>query len=613
MIGDSGPPYRLSLQLVGQPNTIKSITAPLSPLATGSMGGQIPHWFGSIPLEDDELASAHPLEPVSLDNQGTPELLQATPDLAASAVWSEVNKNELDSEDDVSALDKPSSSGNSTADGLDEIAAEAELYVDQALAEASPFDDPEDDEIKPEDASPLHSTSFSDPDEATGAPTPATDRASSPSPSPSAFPLPPSIATFLSGLPTRADSLSSHLGSLLSEPATAPLRSLFTTAPQSVDDLPTLARSFAGELNNLLGSALSGVRHEANQLRDEFEALKVNIARDKQDLEDRLRKEWDDAVAGEKKRRGQSQKDKNEDEEDKEVAEEKGEDVAEAAAEAAEVNEKGLPMDPASRAARKQQRHEARLARKALRHAHKRDAKRTARSSKAASTSGAPLVETPVEVAPPAEPNPFDDFCASLAPSEDSEVASTLTRVSTPRSLIGAYPVLPSFPPTPSGPVTPLALAPPSRLASDDLFNRRVGGLRSSMPGSFNPSAPLSTEPSVDRSASAGYFVGNSVLSRSNTMPATATVATMPGAFSSGPAEGGNGSLFSGFVHRSSTPTPGQGGWAEVTPEQVKEAVSRLGFDLKDLGVRLAAERAWEELRGKTLAEMVARTVDKLV
>lgn len=589
MMSASGPPYRLKIKPMDHPTS--SAASAFSDCATKA--------DQSIGESDEEDV----IELVTAMAVAT-----GSPNLAASAVWSEVDRNELD---DRSA--SPTS-----------IAAEAELYVDAALAEASPFDDPDEEEIDPDDAPPLDSVSFADPDEDTGAPTPATARPTSPIPD--SFPLPPSIATFLSGLPLRADSLSSHLSSLLSEPATAPLRSLFSAAPHSVEELPVLARTFAGELNNLLGSALSGVRDEANQLRDEFETLKANIAQDKKDLEDRLRREWDEAVAQEKARWGSGEaKAEAEDEQEEaregehEVDEEKREEAAEVATEAAElVNEQGLPMDPASRAARKQQRHEARLARKALRHAERRrESKRAARADKSAasvdetaSTSAVPAVESPAADATAAAEarNPFDDFCDSLAPSETSDVASTLTRVSTPRSLIGAYPVLPSFPDIKTAPVNP----------SDDFFNRRVGGPRSSMPGSFNPSASTSTLPAIDRSASAGYFVGNSILSRSNTMPAPSTAAagpTMPGAFSTGSGEGASDSLFAGFVNRTGTPMagPGQGGWGEVTPDQVKEAVGRLGFDLKELGVRIAAERAWEELRGKTLAEMVAMCVDKLV
>jgi hypothetical protein len=144
------------------------------------------------------------------------------------------------------------------------------------------------------------------------------------------------------------------------------------------------------------------------------------------------------------------------------------------------------------------------------------------------------------------------------------------------------------------------SLALPSSAPRDDFFKRKV-----SMPGTFDPSSAPAPSPAcqptaahMNPSASSSFF---------SRPPATAASrpslnSVMPGSFSTTPYP-------TPIASTSTLPEK----WGEVTPSQLKKAVAELGFDLKDIGVTIAAERAWEENRGKELAAMVVACVEKLV
>ncbi|KAM0788935.1 hypothetical protein ACM66B_003010 [Microbotryomycetes sp. NB124-2] len=83
-----------------------------------------------------------------------------------------------------------------------------------------------------------------------------------------------------------------------------------------------------------------------------------------------------------------------------------------------------------------------------------------------------------------------------------------------------------------------------------------------------------------------------------NAAPGSSTSWYLPGSFSSEPPS-----------WQRSTPTPPSN---EPTPQQLRHALAELGFE-GSLGVRIAAERAYEFNRGKSLQQMVQAAVEMLV
>lgn len=170
---------------------------------------------------------------------------------------------------------------------------------------------------------------------------------------------------------------------------------------------------------------------------------------------------------------------------------------------------------------------------------------------------------------------------------------------------------------------------------TDDCFRRRLGA-RASMPGSFEtapvqPAAPVAPSitpyptlaspsrlPAPHRSHT--HFTGTpptqqpfAPLSRSISHPtstrgkASSHTFRMPGSFLTSPNPAPIPST-SATPHK---PAPGAG--EEVLPAQLQDAIAGLGFDMRDLGVRVACERSWEEGRGKKLEEMVAAVLEKVL
>lgn len=153
------------------------------------------------------------------------------------------------------------------------------------------------------------------------------------------------------------------------------------------------------------------------------------------------------------------------------------------------------------------------------------------------------------------------------------------------------------------------------------MYRRRI-----SMPGSFlpplnhpvNPGPFISRLPPALRQASTPPLTGSvqaatrSIPPRLHPLDSTSTPSSrplsVPGSFPT---------TFNTSPNpppQASTSTlPDDGEWAEVTPTQLKKQLAELGFDLKDVGTRGAAERVWEAKRGKSLGEMVDAVVEMLV
>lgn len=182
------------------------------------------------------------------------------------------------------------------------------------------------------------------------------------------------------------------------------------------------------------------------------------------------------------------------------------------------------------------------------------------------------------------------------------------------------------LPPTPTQTSAPTASLPPP--ASDDFFVRRTSA--TFIPGTFyHPRRPHAPKVDEARSITSSFLEPTRPLqfhspdltppSTTFTRPTPPTITVniplpptipplpvpvlkMPGSFDLTP------------VPVASTSRERiEEEWAEVTPGEVRKAVERLGFDTKEIGVRIAVERSWEEMRGKKLEEMVAGVLDKIM
>ncbi|TNY19493.1 Proteophosphoglycan ppg4 [Rhodotorula diobovata] len=115
--------------------------------------------------------------------------------------------------------------------------------------------------------------------------------------------LPSSFASLLSGLPSHAGALGTHVSSLLSSPQSALGRlSALAADPMGAGaaalDLSDLGRSVAqlsAHLSDAAREVVEGVRKEADAVRGEFEELKAEVAREKSRFEDEVRRAMEQA------------------------------------------------------------------------------------------------------------------------------------------------------------------------------------------------------------------------------------------------------------------------------------------------------------------------------
>ncbi|GAA5894550.1 hypothetical protein JCM8208_006271 [Rhodotorula glutinis] len=109
--------------------------------------------------------------------------------------------------------------------------------------------------------------------------------------------LPSSLASLLSGLPSHAGALGTHVATLLASPQTALGRlSVLASDPMGAGvsslDLSDLGRSVAqlsAHLSDAAREVVEGVRKEADSVRTEFEQLRAEVAREKSRFEDEVR------------------------------------------------------------------------------------------------------------------------------------------------------------------------------------------------------------------------------------------------------------------------------------------------------------------------------------
>ena len=109
--------------------------------------------------------------------------------------------------------------------------------------------------------------------------------------------LPSSLASLLSGLPSHAGALGTHVSTLLASPQSALGRlSALASDPMGAGvsslDLSDLGRSVAqlsAHLSDAAREVVEGVRKEADSVRTEFEQLRAEVAREKSRFEDEVR------------------------------------------------------------------------------------------------------------------------------------------------------------------------------------------------------------------------------------------------------------------------------------------------------------------------------------
>ncbi|KPV77498.1 uncharacterized protein RHOBADRAFT_51343 [Rhodotorula graminis WP1] len=109
--------------------------------------------------------------------------------------------------------------------------------------------------------------------------------------------LPASLASLLSGLPSHAGALGTHVSTLLASPQSALGRlSVLASDPMGAGvsslDLSDLGRSVAqlsAHLSDAAREVVEGVRKEADSVRTEFEQLRAEVAREKSRFEDEVR------------------------------------------------------------------------------------------------------------------------------------------------------------------------------------------------------------------------------------------------------------------------------------------------------------------------------------
>ncbi|GAA5854051.1 hypothetical protein JCM9279_004364 [Rhodotorula babjevae] len=109
--------------------------------------------------------------------------------------------------------------------------------------------------------------------------------------------LPSSLASLLSGLPSHAGALGTHVSGLLASPQSALGRlSVLASDPLGAGvsslDLSDLGRSVAqlsAHLSDAAREVVEGVRKEADSVRTEFEQLRAEVAREKSRFEDEVR------------------------------------------------------------------------------------------------------------------------------------------------------------------------------------------------------------------------------------------------------------------------------------------------------------------------------------
>jgi hypothetical protein len=171
-------------------------------------------------------------------------------------------------------------------------------------------------------------------------------------------------------------------------------------------------------------------------------------------------------------------------------------------------------------------------------------------------------------------------------------------------------------------------LAPPAAGSSSDLLARPEDDMyrrRISMPGSFAPTPsppvaplnpftsrlpPASRQPLTPSIVPSAHALPSRFAPRASTSATSSRPLSVPGSF---PTSFDFATSPNPLPQASTSTLPDDGEWAEVTPTQLKKQLVELGFDLKDVGVRVAAERVWEAKRGKSLGEMVDAVVEMLV
>ncbi|ORY91497.1 hypothetical protein BCR35DRAFT_323308 [Leucosporidium creatinivorum] len=469
---------------------------------------------------------------------------------------------------------------------------------------AEAYEDPQDDVLPTSPLAPAHATASDDPPEAALPSTTSADAERGHAQQPpfgGNSGLPPSLTAFLTSLPTHAEALSTNLSTFLNNPTSDTLSALLAVPSAPLGQIPTVARGIQSEVQAAVSELVGSVRREAQGLQEEFERIQREVKSERERLKEEMRRAREESGAtGEKEENEENEKESTATAEPAAQQEEPAPAPSAGAAVAVEVDDMSESARLAAQKleeAREEVRRVAREMRRKEREARKareHQARHSRRSSKASKVELKEAIKAAGDEAAPA----LDDSTASVD-----------------------APIVEASRPTPStSPASEFVARP-----EDDMYHRRI-----SMPGSFAPTptpippvAPLppfvsrlpsaSRQPPTSPSSTSAQPILRSIPSR--LPPNTSTSApsfrplSVPGSF---PTSSRNTAPHPPPVASTST-LPDDGEWAEVTPTQLKKQLAELGFDLKDIGTRIAAERVWEAKRGKSLGEMVDAVVEMLV
>ncbi|KAI5475896.1 hypothetical protein MNV49_000729 [Pseudohyphozyma bogoriensis] len=479
--------------------------------------------------------------------------------------------------------------------------------VDEPLADFTPTDDPADEPLptsEPEERAP---------------------------------PIQATLSSFLSSFPIRADRIKADVAAVFEDPSHANLYSLFTTPPASIEEVPSLVRGVTTEIGTIVGDIFQGLRREADGLREEFAAFKVEMDKERAEFEEKLKEsfaqgqrdaerfmrtqtgaEGDAAAAAAASQENEQRKKKEADEDELEAKMENG--LADAASAKQEWDSRELDAEysreaeklkvkaarkayVAERAARKAAREEKRAAKEARK--EKRKAESAAKTTAVAAVDEAPAQTTDTLAA---QTSPFDDALDVAAP-ESSQMESQSGRVPKvrehPSPELGHRATLRGKGRAPRSEDAFSGIIDP--VPSDDFFHRKVSA---SKPRDSLFPAPLSFPPAhftPPTTFGTGQSFRSWAADTAAHPPKPEPTYRVPGAFT-----------FETTPNPAPVPStsrvPHGSEWSEVTPSQLFAAVKELGFDPDaDIGVRIAVERSWEEHRGATIEKMIESVAEKVL
>ncbi|KAL8290112.1 hypothetical protein RQP46_003051 [Phenoliferia psychrophenolica] len=529
----------------------------------------------------------------------------------------ELRPTEDDIRRDIERLDLAASEPAATETrAVTPLATEVEVPVS---AENEAVEDPVDEPL----SSPAVNTTAEDPADA-----PLPSDSSEPSPAPFATtPFPLAHSSFFSFLPP---TVTASLQGLIADPSAERFQRHLPTSATTLDELPHVALGLAGEMYSVLNEVRESVRKEAEGLRQEFEEFKQGVAEEAGSL----RAAFADAAAGDaaqpspppmpSQAQAQTDRERAEDHIQRNVDE-----TAESAPKMkADWDAEKKGGDRVKDAEREHARKVKKEVEKALKEAKRQRnaAKEERRASKElrraeADERRAETERKKLERSFSRRQDPFDD-----AYEVDASVSAPLLPATGPTRKTHDHKA-PTFAVereahraarTPPPHVAELASSPVLNtvpIETDDLFVRRT---RASMPGSFeapttaptgtpSPFAtspiPIAPYPTLPRFAPRSIFT-------SNAPRPSEPIFRMPGSFNASHTTPHPAPIPSS----SATPyEPAPVAGEEVLPSQLHAAIKGLGFDMKDLGVRIAVERSWEEGRGKKLEVLVEKTLEKIL